>query len=51
MPHPNGKVAVAYAFDKDKWKIKIVLPERTSGILVWKGKRYALKAGENMLVI
>jgi len=51
IPHPNGKVAVAYALDKGKWKIKIVLPERTSGILVWKAKEYRLKAGENLLVI
>jgi len=49
IPHPNGKVAVAYTFDKDKWKIKIVLPEKTSGILVWKTKKYPLKAGENLL--
>lgn len=51
MPHPNGKVAVAYAFEKDKWRIEIVLPGKTSGVLVWKGKKYQLKAGENLVVI
>lgn len=51
IPHPNGKIAVAYVSDKGKWKIKIVLPEKTSGILVWKTKTYQLRPGENSLVI
>ncbi|HEY4289600.1 MAG TPA: alpha-L-rhamnosidase N-terminal domain-containing protein [Puia sp.] len=51
VPHPNGKVAVAYVFEKGKWKIRIVLPGKTAGILVWKGKEYPLTAGENSLVI
>jgi hypothetical protein len=51
MPHPNGKVAVAYVLDKGKWKIKIDLPEKTSGVFLWKGKKYVLRAGENRLVI
>lgn len=51
IPHPNGKVAVAYAFDRNKWKIKIVLPGKTAGTLVWKMKKYQLKAGENLLEI
>ena len=49
VPHPNGKVVVAYAFEKGKWKIRIVLPVRTSGVLVWKGAAYPLRAGENLL--
>ncbi|MBN9385937.1 MAG: alpha-L-rhamnosidase N-terminal domain-containing protein [Chitinophagaceae bacterium] len=51
IPHPSGKIAVAYVLDKGKWKIKIVLPEKTSGILVWKTKTYQLKPGENSLEI
>lgn len=51
IPHPNGKVAVAYTFDKARWKIKIVLPEKTTGTFVWKTKKYQLKAGENSLEI
>jgi alpha-L-rhamnosidase len=51
VPHPNGKVVVAYAFEKGKWRVKIVLPGKTSGIFVWKGKEYPLTAGENLLVI
>jgi alpha-L-rhamnosidase len=51
IPHPNGKVAVSYTFNKDKWKINISLPHNTSGILVWKAKTYILKAGDNSFLI
>jgi alpha-L-rhamnosidase len=51
IPHPNGKVAVAYALEKDKWNIKISLPSHTSGKFIWKNKTYLLKAGENEWVI
>ena len=47
IPHPNGKVAVSYVLEKAQWKIKINLPQNTSGRLVWKNKTYLLKAGEN----
>jgi alpha-L-rhamnosidase len=48
IPHPNGKVAVAYALDQSTWKIKVMLPQKTSGIFIWKGKTYPIKAGENL---
>jgi alpha-L-rhamnosidase len=51
IPHPNGKVAVEYVQDKTLWKIKISLPQKTSGIFVWKGKTYPLKTGENLFKI
>jgi alpha-L-rhamnosidase len=51
MPHPNGKVVAGYTLDKGKWKINISLPQKTTGILVWKAKRYVLKAGTNSFVI
>lgn len=51
IPHPNGKVAVAYTLDKDKWRININLPQNTSGLLSWKGKQYILKAGKNSFTI
>lgn len=51
IPHPNGKVSVAYFLDKDIWKIKISLPHNTPGVFIWKGKKYLLKAGENSFVI
>ena len=51
IPHPNGKVAVDYKLSNNKLKAKISLPQNTSGIFVWKGKQYPLKAGENSLAI
>jgi alpha-L-rhamnosidase len=51
IPHPDGKVAVDYVEDGSAWKIKISLPVKTTGIFVWKGKTYPLKAGENLFRI
>jgi alpha-L-rhamnosidase len=51
IPHPNGKVAVSYVLDHGKWAISISLPAKTSGTMIWKGQRYALKAGDNKLII
>jgi alpha-L-rhamnosidase len=51
IPHPNGKVAVEYTLDKSAWKIKIILPQKTTGLFVWKGKVYPIKAGENLFKI
>jgi alpha-L-rhamnosidase len=47
MPHPNGKVDVAYRLKNNKWNIRISLPEKTNGDFVWKGKSYPIKAGDN----
>jgi hypothetical protein len=51
MPHPNGKIAVSYQLQNGKWLMTIHLPAKTTGTLVWKGKAYGLKAGENKLRI
>ncbi|MBK0380597.1 alpha-L-rhamnosidase-related protein [Mucilaginibacter segetis] len=51
IPHPDGKVAVSYLLSKGKWNISISLPQSTTGIFIWKGKTYSLKAGANSLVI
>jgi alpha-L-rhamnosidase len=51
IPHPDGKVSVSYKLGKSKWQINISLPEKTSGILVWKTKIYVLKAGANSFLI
>lgn len=51
IPHPKGKIAVDYVQDGNTWKIKINLPEKTPGIFIWKGKTYALNAGENLFKI
>jgi len=51
IPHPNGKVTVAYLEDNGVWKIKITLPQKTSGVFVWRGRTYPVKAGENVLTL
>jgi hypothetical protein len=51
IPHPAGKIIAEYIQDKTTWKIKLELPQKTSGIFVWKGKTYPLKAGENVFKI
>ncbi|MFS2186209.1 alpha-L-rhamnosidase C-terminal domain-containing protein [Mucilaginibacter sp. Mucisp84] len=51
IPHPDGKVAVAYVLENNRWKIKVSLPQHTSGILVWRAKTYLLKSGENVMII
>lgn len=47
IPHPNGKVAVSYKLEKGKWRIAVDMPTQTTGVFVWKGQPYPLKAGEN----
>jgi hypothetical protein len=47
----SAKTNPHYAKENPKWQIKISLPEKTSGILVWKSKIYALKAGMNSFLI
>jgi alpha-L-rhamnosidase len=47
IPHPDGKVAASYVLKNNKWNIHISLPKNTTGVFVWKGKSYLLKAGEN----
>ncbi|MDB5123176.1 MAG: Bacterial alpha-L-rhamnosidase [Mucilaginibacter sp.] len=51
IPHPDGKVSVNYKLANRRWQINISLPAKTSGILVWKAKVYALKAGANSFLI
>ena len=51
IPHPNGNINVKYEKANDNWKISITLPSNTPGYLVWKEKRYELKAGENSLTL
>ncbi len=51
IPHPNGKVAVSYKLENGKWKISIQIPQKTSGIFIWKNKKYTLKAGSNAFLL
>ena len=47
MPHPDGYIFAEYKLENNKWKIKIELPAKISGKLVWKGKALPLKGGVN----
>jgi alpha-L-rhamnosidase len=51
IPHPNGKIALSYELTNGKWKINISLPKTTTGIFIWKGTKYPLKANRNSFVI
>ena len=47
MPHPKGEIKVSYNLDKHgKLDAVISIPKGTSGVFVWKGKKYVLKNGE-----
>jgi alpha-L-rhamnosidase len=48
IPHPNGTILVSYEH-KNNWVVQIDLPANTPGLLIWKGKKYSLKAGRNEL--
>jgi hypothetical protein len=47
MPHPNGMISASYQLENGIWDINIGLPTGTSGRLLWHGRVYPLKAGEN----
>ena len=46
MPHPAGTLSVAYKTSNGKTTATITLPAHIPGYLLWKGKRYELKAGQ-----
>lgn len=47
IPHKGGGISVSYLLKNSKWIVKIHLPVRTPGFLVWKGTRYRLVPGSN----
>jgi alpha-L-rhamnosidase len=49
IPHPMGKIYASYIFEKNKWKIRIELPSRTTGHLIWNDISYPLQSGVNIL--
>ncbi len=49
IPHPNGKLTVAYELVKNKWKVTITLPKNTTGYLIWEKERINLTAGINKI--
>jgi len=47
MPHPKGEIKVSYLFsDAGKLNAVISIPAGTSGVFLWKGKKYVLKGAE-----
>jgi hypothetical protein len=51
VPHPKGNISVRYEQQGTKWELNITLPEGTPGRLLWKGKEYPLKVGQNTLTL
>ncbi len=49
IPHPQGIISVDYSLNKNKIKAIINLPDKLSGVFVWKGKTIELKGGENII--
>nr|WP_321353912.1 alpha-L-rhamnosidase N-terminal domain-containing protein [uncultured Draconibacterium sp.] len=49
MPHPAGKIAVAYDNSASGLKAEISLPQGITGTFVWEGKSHVLKSGKNNL--
>ncbi len=47
MPHPSGTIRAGYERKGKKWLVKIELPQAVGGFLVWEGKEYQLREGEN----
>jgi len=47
IPHPNGKIKVAYWIIKGKKNARIDLPNHVSGKLIWNKKIYLLNPGKN----
>ena len=51
MPHPSGKISVSYKMEGKQLNAKIILPDGISGIFIYAGREYQLKAGENLLTV
>ena len=47
IPHPAGTIAVDYVLKNGSWIIRIDLPKKISGSLVWKNRRHQLNGGSN----
>jgi len=47
IPHPLGKISVAYKLENSNWNILINIPPGVSGRFIWKDKSISLKSGEN----
>jgi alpha-L-rhamnosidase len=51
MPHPAGEIQVEYQRSGKTASIRIRLPNGLPGVLVWRGKQYPLRPGEQTLAL
>ena len=49
MPHPKGRIEVAYSVANSGVNAKIRVPEGVPAKFIWKQKDYALHGGEQTL--
>ncbi len=49
MPHKFGDITLHLKKDNHTLRGEVVLPQHLSGIFVWQGKKYKLKAGKNTI--
>ncbi len=46
MPNANGDIRVSYRLQSSRWTAQVSLPPGLTGELVWAGKSYSLRPGE-----
>ena len=51
IPHPAGTISANYILKNGSWIIRIDLPKKTSGFLLWKDRKYQLNEGSNQFTI
>ena len=49
MPHPPGEIQVQYQRRENTASFHVTLPKGLPGVLLWRGKQYPLRAGEQTL--
>ena len=48
VPHPKGKIKVELTDSTQRCQAKVILPDSTTGKLIWKDEKHTLKEGKNM---
>lgn len=51
IPHPNGKISVAYEYAGSALNVEIFLPQGTTGTFIWKQKTYPIHEGSNQMTL
>ncbi|HTD53786.1 MAG TPA: alpha-L-rhamnosidase C-terminal domain-containing protein, partial [Silvibacterium sp.] len=49
MPHADGVIHTVYKLDGAHWRAMVTLPGGLNGALAWKGRKYTLHPGEQIL--